>query len=151
MLPEGGKFIEVGAWKGKSLVYLYDRIEDLGKRLDIIAVDTFKGDDETGRTNVLPDFVNNIGERKIHWHEMDSRAAAEMYLDGELDGVFIDAAHDYENCKADIAAWLPKVKEGGFIGGHDADSEGVQKALSEFDFEYATAGRCWVKLPKEKP
>lgn len=35
------------------------------------------------------------------------------------DFVFVDAGHDYASVTADIAAWLPAVKRGGWIGGHD--------------------------------
>ena len=42
----------------------------------------------------------------------------------------------YEAILADIHAWLPKVKIGGFIGGHDYGNiaeplNGVQKAVDE--------------------
>lgn len=39
--------------------------------------------------------------------------------DKSLDFVFIDADHSYEGCKGDLDAWLPKVKPGGLISGHD--------------------------------
>ena len=47
--------------------------------------------------------------------------------------MFIDAAHDYENVKLDIQHWLPKVRVGGIIAGHDYDPrwEGVIKAVDE--------------------
>ena len=45
---------------------------------------------------------------------------ARDFEDGSLDFVYIDALHTYEALKEDIAAWLPKIKKGGFIGGHDA-------------------------------
>lgn len=39
--------------------------------------------------------------------------------DESLDFVFIDAIHTYEHVKRDVAAWMPKLKPGGVLGGHD--------------------------------
>lgn len=61
----------------------------------------------------------------------DSLAAAADFEDCSLDFVYIDACHTYEAVKADIGAWLPKVKIGGIIGGHDLDLIGVQQAVKE--------------------
>lgn len=67
-----------------------------------------------------------------------SAEAAAKVDDGSLDLVFIDADHSYEGVKADIAAWLPKVKEGGWIGGHDYRNPdprfrfGVDRAVDEW-------------------
>jgi glycosyltransferase involved in cell wall biosynthesis len=144
-LPDGGKFVEVGAWKGKSAVYLADRLDDIKKTIEFSVVDTFKGDDETGRINVLDEFKNNRADRKITIIEGDSSDSSSLFEDGSLDGVFIDAAHDYDNAKRDIAAWIPKIKDGGFIGGHDADSEGVSKALESLGIKCNVVGRCWIK------
>ena len=65
---------------------------------------------------------------------MDSVDAAEQVPDGSLDFVFIDADHTYEGCRRDILAWLPKVRAGGIISGHDyANGEewGVKRAVDE--------------------
>jgi hypothetical protein len=51
-----------------------------------------------------------------------------------LDFVYIDAEHRYFGIKSDIDAWLPKVKPGGIIGGHDYDypiKPGVKEAVDE--------------------
>lgn len=47
--------------------------------------------------------------------------------------VYIDADHNYEPVKADIRAWLPKVKPGGWITGHDYywPFPGVLRAVCE--------------------
>ncbi|MBS0605950.1 MAG: class I SAM-dependent methyltransferase [Verrucomicrobia bacterium] len=39
----------------------------------------------------------------------------------ELDFVYIDGNHSYESIKEDILTWMPKVRAGGIISGHDYD------------------------------
>lgn len=65
---------------------------------------------------------------------MTSYQAAPSIEDHSLDFVFIDGDHSYEGVRADIKLWLPKVKHGGWIGGHDYDHPrlpGVTKAVDE--------------------
>lgn len=61
-------------------------------------------------------------------------AAKEIGDDWKFDFVFIDADHSYEAVKADIAAWRTKVREGGWVTGHDYDLTrfpGVVRAVEE--------------------
>lgn len=65
--------------------------------------------------------------------------AAEDVPDNLLDFVYIDACHEYESVKADLKAWVPKVRPGGVVAGHDFfDSEniytgfGVRTAVTEY-------------------
>jgi hypothetical protein len=145
-LPIDGTFIEVGSWKGKSAIYLRDRLDDIGKQsATLICVDTFAGDPDTGQVDVWDEFRENCGSRKITKCRNESVAESKHQPDESADGIFIDAAHDYESVKADIAAWLPKVKPDGFFGGHDIDAPGVLKAVQESGINYHIVGRCWVK------
>lgn len=55
--------------------------------------------------------------------------------DESLDFVFIDAIHEYKECLEDITVWYPKVKNGGYVMGHDWDHccfPGVQDAVRKY-------------------
>lgn len=78
---------------------------------------------------------------------MSTDAAADLVPDDSQDFVFIDADHSYEAVAADIARWRPKVREGGWLGGHDYDARrfpGVVKAVREvFADPEVYAGTIW--------
>lgn len=147
-LEHGDTFVEVGAWKGQSIIHLAQRLQDMEKLINVHAVDTFEGDKDTGLANVYAEFQANIKGADCddvnHW-QLPSSMASKAFADASLAGVFIDAAHDYDSVLADLKAWGPKVKEGGVIAGHDIDAEGVQRALADMGWEYHVAGRCWVR------
>lgn len=65
---------------------------------------------------------------------MASIAAASRVPDVSLDFVYIDGCHQYENVLQDIYAWLPKIRYGGMLAGHDLCPvwPGVVQAVNEF-------------------
>jgi hypothetical protein len=140
------KYVEIGAWKGKSVSYAAVEIINSGKIITIDSVDTWEGspgepvlmNDDSVKNNTLYDeFITNIEPVKhvVTPVKLPSVQAANMYADNSLFFVFIDGSHLYEAVKEDILAWLPKVKPGGFIGGHDIDQteefNGVRAAVDE--------------------
>jgi len=153
-LQDGDTFVEVGAWKGQSIIHLAQRLQDQEKAVKLYAVDTFKGDADTGILEVMKEFDHNMQaagcSHNVITVAIPSVMAATGFDDLSLAGVFIDAAHDYNSVLADLKAWAPKVKEGGIIAGHDIDAEGVQRALAEMGWEYHMVGRCWVKKNQTK-
>jgi predicted O-methyltransferase YrrM len=48
-----------------------------------------------------------------------SLEAADKIAPRSLDFVYIDANHAREHVEADLAAWVPKVRRGGIVAGHD--------------------------------
>lgn len=52
-----------------------------------------------------------------------SPAAASLVPDRSLDFVYLDADHQFESVVADIRAWLPKVRQGGVLAGHDYECQ----------------------------
>ena len=75
--------------------------------------------------------------------------AVNNFKDNILDFVYIDADHRYEAVKADILAWLPKVKKNGWLCGHDyGEKDGVTKAVDELfpDAEIDTDYTWFVRV-----
>ena len=60
------------------------------------------------------------GRRRILRGE--SVAMAALVPDGELDFVFLDGDHSLAGMTADLAAWTPKLRDGGILCGHDLDN-----------------------------
>ena len=142
---EGAHFVEIGSWKGKSSSYMAVEIANSGKHIRFDCVDTWGGslEHQPGGSHVdqivvdgtlFNHFVENMKpvEGRYTAVKNTSVEAAKLYTDASLDFVFIDAAHDYDSVKADIQAWLPKIKPGGWIGGHDYTwNEGIRRACHE--------------------
>jgi predicted O-methyltransferase YrrM len=154
-LQDGDVFVEVGAWKGQSIIHLAQRLQDQEKTVKIYAVDTFSGDSDTGFADVFKQFDANVQAagcgRNIIAVALPSIMGATGFDDASLAGVFIDAAHDYRSVSADLKAWLSKVKKGGIFAGHDIDCPDVQRALDDAGIQYVTVGRCWVMIQTEQP
>lgn len=53
---------------------------------------------------------------KLH---MTGKEASEKFPDEHFDLVYIDASHWYKDVLDDIKTWIPKVKPGGYLSGHD--------------------------------
>ncbi len=159
---DGAHFVEIGSWKGRSASYMCVEIINSGKKIQFDCVDPWTGtsDDEHGfdsdyqNKTLFQAFTNNMKPVEEHYNaiKLQSIEAAKLYKDESLDFVFIDGAHDYENVKADILAWLPKVKTGKILSGHDWKvSDGVQKAVLEIlkgDVELSSSKICWSYIKK---
>lgn len=149
-------FVEVGVWKGRSASYMAVEIINSGKNITFDLVDMWNGTISTQATqkNVYQVFLKNIEPvlSYVNIKKMNSIMASKTYQNDSLDFVFIDAAHDYENVKADITAWLPKIKPGGCIAGHDYPGwDGVVKAVHELlgEDKIICIDECWkyIKQP----
>ena len=77
---------------------------------------------------------------------MSSVDASFLYEPNSLDFVFIDASHDVNSVKADLASWMVRVKENGVIAGDDIRSSGVSEAVSWFfdTTKLEIIGRQWM-------
>ena len=151
---DGAKFVEVGAWKGQSAAYMAVEIINSGKRIDFHVVDTFEGSEEHQDNEVIKskslykEFIDNtlpVAKSIILWRQ-PSLQVASCFANKSLDFVYIDASHSYENVKADIQAWMPKVKQGGILAGDDyLTYSGVKRAVDELLPDCEKEGICWIQ------
>lgn len=152
--PENGVFVECGAWLGKSSSYLCDKVKELDKGIKVFIVDSWKGSKDelkthhelATKTDIFKIFTKNMDGRTYTPVRKYSVEAAKDFNDNSCDVVFIDMGHTYEEIKEDIAVWLPKVKKGGYLAGHDYPTfAGVKKAVEELNGFKASPGNCWIK------
>jgi hypothetical protein len=149
-------FVEVGAWKGRSSAYMAVEIINSGKDIKFDVVDTWKGSDEDAHKNdlyVQSDslydlFISNLKPVEKYYtpKRMTSIEASKLYEDNSLDFVLLDASHTYEDVKADILAWLPKVKNGAILAGDDYLTvwPGVIHAVQELIPTRTIQGCSWI-------
>ena len=144
------KGAEIGCHKGNTTSYVLQYCPEV----HLIAVDLWAFLPEvycprelTLRTNENQDAIFNIFKKKVEPYKKRlqilrgvSWEMANLVPDESLDFIFIDADHGYENVKKDIIAWVPKVKKGGLICGHDINISGVYQAVQELIIDSKAAG-----------
>jgi glycosyltransferase involved in cell wall biosynthesis len=162
-LSDNSHIVEVGSWKGRSTAFLAVEIINSGKKIKLDAVDSWSGDEGdplsfnedpefmSYNRNILELFKKNMSpvEGKIDLTpiQMFSVPASKLYSDKSLDFVFLDANHKYETITEDIKHWLPKIKSGGIIGGHDYSPAfpGIIKAVNEiFPGKFRIVNQVWL-------
>jgi predicted O-methyltransferase YrrM len=166
-VPEGGVFVELGAYKGKSTLFIVTEINNRNRNIKFHTIDTFEGDSGSNdeqeieayrKVNVskmFDEFSENTKHLKEHFNVIVGKSdeSSKFFEDNSVDVIFIDAGHSYDAVIRDIKSWLPKIKDGGIMSGHDYDSwAGVNKAVNEiFDKVDKIDNNCWfVKINKNK-
>jgi len=149
-----GTIVELGAWKGRSSAFLVVEAKNKSSNIDIHIVDTWLGSEEHTeemKDNLYQKFKSNMArlDGLYKEHRMTTNEAVHLFKDESLDGVFIDADHSYEAVKKDIADWMPKVRKGGILAGHDyiQTFSGVVKAVNESfpNMDFMLGEQCWIK------
>jgi predicted O-methyltransferase YrrM len=160
----GAVFVEVGCWRGRSLVYLAQQVQATGKTLQVYGVEHGRGSAEhqaqvaaAGGTvvgalarNLIACGVADVATLIV----ASSVRAARLFAPGSVDFAFIDAGHDYQSVLSDLATWWPRVKPGGLLAGHDYGHvawPGVTRAVHDFfrraDLRASLSPSCWA-VPK---
>jgi predicted O-methyltransferase YrrM len=147
--------IEIGSFVGESTVMFAKSFKE------VIAIDPFlEGYDDQDPTSHLFDFKNvhqtyleRTGDHQNIRTIVSTSDNALADLKGNLyDFVYIDGLHTYDGVKTDIQNYLPLVKSGGVIGGHDYTNKiphlvGVYNAVNEMfgKPDKVFADNSWIK------
>ena len=125
--------VEIGVFGGQSVAFLATELINLGvdASVKIDLVDEFTHPqaqigDVIARLEPVRSVIGGA-HRGCSWKQ------AIHYKDQSLDFVFIDTEHTLETTRKEIAAFLPKMKIGGIMGGHDFSIHfpGVIRAVTE--------------------
>ena len=137
--PPGGRIVEIGSFRGRSMIAIARSAPD---GVEIVAIDPHAGNDrgpqeiegfeeEAAEDNVV--FLRNlekagVAERVRHVRKFSHDAHGDV--DGEIDVLHIDGAHRFGPAREDILAWGNRVVEGGSMLIHDSfSSVGVTAAI----------------------
>ena len=114
--------IEIGSFVGESTILFAQSFKE------VIAIDPFmEGYDDNDPTsnlfefdNVYDTYMKRVSPFKNIKTIKDTSDGALKHFQGFLfDFIYIDGLHTYDGVKNDIINYLPLVKKGGVIGGHD--------------------------------
>jgi len=132
----GGTWLEVGAWCGKSGIYLGAAAET--SQSVLYSLDHHHGSEENqvgwehfdpslidpadGRLNTLPTWQRTIADAELESTVLGlvgpSQVVARHFAQ-PLDLLFIDGGHAHDVAWADFELWTPKVVSGGLLLIHD--------------------------------
>jgi cephalosporin hydroxylase len=138
-LLQNSKMIEIGAYTGESTQIF----ASTGIFSEINVIEPFKFNESFNNTSIEDiqkwnkveeefknntRFFNNVNLIKDYSHNVST-----IFADKSVDLVYIDGDHSYEAVNKDIELYLPKIKQGGILAGHDYSKSwpGVVKAVDE--------------------
>lgn len=135
---------ENGVYMGASSLMMMEATINYPTQL--FAVDPFM---VAGTEKVTRWFLKEHIERgKCHVRAMYSAAAVEgltaMGLRGKFDMVFVDDGHAYSDVCYDIDCWLPMLRPGGLICGHDYETEVKRAVLDKLPNPVEPVPRLWA-------
>jgi len=148
------KILEIGIFKGEFLDYL---VQNSGAS-SIDGVDLFEGITFSGDVDGNNSISYDVGKSYIdltekyknnpavRLYKSDSSTFLASVADNKYDIIYIDGDHSYEGSKKDLEQSFKKIKNGGYIMGHDYEMNmkkakttynfGVKQAVDEFCEKY---------------
>lgn len=150
-LSENSIMIEIGSYMGESTMLFGCS----GKFKEIYAIDPHSGNEEFNQLFgynwdiVKKEFeINTRFFDNIIYIQNYSYNVVNQFEDNSIDFIYIDGNHNYESVKKDLELYIPKLKVGGYIGGHDYYNhwDGVVKAINEIigEPDYLFEDLSWI-------
>jgi predicted O-methyltransferase YrrM len=149
-IGNGSVVVEIGCYKGRSSIAIGLSLA-VGSVL-YCCIDTWRGYpydlDDLDKDSYWV-FLNNLLQfgfaRKIVPIKQPSARVATLFPSSSIDWIFIDGSHIYEHVSQDISLWLPKIRRGGMISGHDYVTEcpGVVKAVDNVFPQRTITDKIW--------
>jgi hypothetical protein len=123
---QNGKGVEVGTFQGEfskeilenweGTLYMVDVWRELSDKEYLDSSN--HGNFENGVYHEAMNNIKGLEDRAI-MIRASSEISSRIFEDNSLDFVYIDANHAYDYVVQDIDLWYPKVKNGGYLCGHD--------------------------------
>jgi len=106
---------EIGSYAGVSSEVLALNCSSLH------CIDTWEDWNHDGIIFQAMELFDNMRSLYTHIDKLHMRGdeASKLFPDEHFDLVYIDASHWYKDVINDINTWLPKIKNGGYLAGHD--------------------------------
>jgi hypothetical protein len=147
---------EIGVWEGEFSEQLCKGIQGLR----LTCVDPWMASpsyndpkNDAGRlAAAYQETVTRLTPYDCQILRMTSLEAAERVPAGSLDFVYIDGNHGRKAVAADLAAWVPKVRSGGIVAGHDYTRNKPWIQVPEVIDAYTVKHRIapWFVLGRDK-
>lgn len=130
LIGKDATMVEIGSFAGESTAIFADNVKY------IFAIDPWENGPEDLKdydmNEIKKEFFERMKDKKNCSAVITtSELASEQFKDESLDAIYIDGSHKYEDVKKDLILWIPKVKKGGIISGHDYIMHEVNKAVNE--------------------
>lgn len=142
-------FVEIGAYLGKSTIYMAKAIANSKKKIEFYVVDCFIGEFNEDNENLYERYLNNINKAEVAQYittfNLKSELAAKKLETKKISFLFIDGDHSLEGIQSDIKNYLPLMKSGGTIAGHDYFHPPIKETVDTiFGNKVEIFGNSWV-------
>lgn len=136
--PRDMKCLEVGVQNGNFSAMMLERLSP--SQLHLVDPWQHFNDEKYDKdyANVAQIDQDNIfsrvvdrfkSDKRVFIHREASPSASKSFSDGFFDFIYIDGMHYKDAVLTDLKAWIPKLKPGGIIAGHDFANHSAAQSM----------------------